>query len=140
MLDYGFFYDVARFLNEHCKGNYTEKEVACNAYEYMKNYEAFVYSEGKYGSEIKIIMKMLKKMNTDDANSYLYKIETSLQKGKGDYMFKVYCRSKAHKQWKPYSQPFIELDNALKCKEKCESRKLCDVHGNLIEYKVVEEK
>ena len=52
----------------------------------MKNYEAFVYSEGKYGSEIKIIMKMLKKMNTDDANSYLYKIETSLQKGKGDYM------------------------------------------------------
>mgnify|MGYP000866234352 FL=1 len=78
MLDYGFFYDVARFLNEHCKGNYTEKEVACNAYEYMKNYEAFVYSEGKYGSEIKIIIKMLKKMNTDDANSYLYKIETSL--------------------------------------------------------------
>lgn len=55
-------------------------------------------------------------------------------------MFKVYCRSKAHKQWEPYSQPFIELDNALKCKEKCESRKLCDVHGNLIEYKVVEEK
>ena len=55
-------------------------------------------------------------------------------------MFKVYCRSKAHKQWKPYSQPFIELSNALKCKEKCESRKICDVYGNLIEYKVVEEK
>ena len=54
-------------------------------------------------------------------------------------MFKVYCRSKAHKQWKPYSQPFIELSNALKCKEKCESRKICDVYGNLIEYKVVEE-
>ena len=55
-------------------------------------------------------------------------------------MFKVYCRSKVHKQWKPYSQPFIELSNALKCKEKCELRKICDVHGNLIEYKVVEEK
>ena len=25
-------------------------------------------------------------------------------------------------------------------KEKCESRKLCDAHGNLIEYKVVEMK
>ena len=37
-------------------------------------------------------------------------------------------------------EAFIELDNALKCKEKCESRKLCDVHGNLIEYKVIEEK
>lgn len=55
-------------------------------------------------------------------------------------MFKVYCRSKSHKQWKSYSQPFIELSNALKCKEKCESRKICDVYGNLIEYKVVEEK
>ena len=55
-------------------------------------------------------------------------------------MFKVYCRSKAHKQWKSYSQPFINLENAEKCKVKCESRKICDVHGNLIEYKVMEEK
>ena len=55
-------------------------------------------------------------------------------------IYKVYCRSKAHKQWKPYSQPFINKENAEKCKAKCESRKICDVHGNLIEYKVVEEK
>lgn len=54
-------------------------------------------------------------------------------------IYKVYCRSKAHKQWKPYSQPFINLENAEKCKVKCESRKICDVHGNLIEYKVMEE-
>lgn len=55
-------------------------------------------------------------------------------------MFKVYCRSKAHKKWEPYSQPFIQLENAEKCKVKCESRKLCDTCGNLIEYKIVEEK
>ena len=55
-------------------------------------------------------------------------------------MFKVYCRSKAHKQWKPYSQPFINLENAERCKAKCESRMICDTHGNLIEYKVMEEK
>ena len=55
-------------------------------------------------------------------------------------IYKVYCRSKAHKQWKPYSQPFINKENAEKCKEKCESRKIYDVHGNLIEYKVMEEK
>ena len=55
-------------------------------------------------------------------------------------MFKVYCRSKAHKKWVAYSQPFVDLDNANKCKQKCESRMLFDTHGNLIEYKVVEEK
>ena len=55
-------------------------------------------------------------------------------------MFKVYCRSKAHRQWKPYSQPFINKENAEKCKVKCESRRICDVHGNLIEYKIMEEK
>ena len=55
-------------------------------------------------------------------------------------MFKVYCRSKAHKQWKPYSQPFINTENAEKCKLKCESRRIYDIHGNLIEYKVMEEK
>ena len=53
-------------------------------------------------------------------------------------MFKVYCRSKAHKQWKEYSQPFIELDNAIACKEKAEKRRICDVFGNLIEYKVMQ--
>lgn len=53
-------------------------------------------------------------------------------------MFKVYCRSKAHKQWKEYSQPFIELDNAIACKEKAEKRRTCDVFGNLIEYKVMQ--
>lgn len=72
---------------------------------------------------------------TDGASKWIFHSER-----KSDHMFKVYCRSKAHKQWKPYSQPFIELSNALKCKEKCESRKICDVYGNLIEYKVVEEK
>ena len=55
-------------------------------------------------------------------------------------IYKVYCRSKAHKQWKPYSQPFINKENAEKCKVKCESRRICDIHGNLIEYKVMEEK
>lgn len=54
-------------------------------------------------------------------------------------MFKVYCRSKAHRMWSPYSQPFDEFEDALKCKEKCESRKTCDIHGNLIEYKIVGE-
>lgn len=53
-------------------------------------------------------------------------------------MFKVYCRSKAHKQWKEYSQPFIELDNAIACKEKAEKGRTCDVFGNLIEYKVMQ--
>lgn len=55
-------------------------------------------------------------------------------------MFKVYCKSKAHKQWNPYSQAFINIETAKKCKAKCESRMLCDVHGNLIEYKIVKEK
>lgn len=55
-------------------------------------------------------------------------------------IFKVFCRSKARKQWKPYSQPFINLENAEMCKVKCENRKMCDGHGNLIEYKVMEVK
>lgn len=53
-------------------------------------------------------------------------------------MFKVYCRSKEHKQWTEYSQPFVKLDNAVKCKEKAEKRKMQDIFGNLIEYKIME--
>ena len=54
-------------------------------------------------------------------------------------MFRVYYRSQIHQQWKPcLSEPFIALNDALKYKEKCESWKLCNIEGNLIEYKVVE--
>lgn len=53
-------------------------------------------------------------------------------------MFKVYCRSKDNKEWKEYSQPFVNLENAEKCKKRAEGRMVCDTYGNVVEYKIME--
>ena len=39
MLDYSFFYDLAKYCNDTWKGCFTEKEIAENAYEYLVSYE-----------------------------------------------------------------------------------------------------
>lgn len=38
-LEYSDFYDIASFLNEKAKRPYNEKEIACNAYDYLMDYE-----------------------------------------------------------------------------------------------------
>ena len=39
MLDYSFFYDLAKYCNDTWKGCFTEKEIAENEYEYLVSYE-----------------------------------------------------------------------------------------------------
>ena len=35
-MNYAFWYDIAKYANEAWKGNFTEREVAINAYEYKE--------------------------------------------------------------------------------------------------------
>lgn len=46
MLDYANFYDIAEYGNEHWKGKFSPKEVACNAYDYKVEY-ALSLTQGK---------------------------------------------------------------------------------------------
>ena len=39
MLEYADFYDIAEHGNENWKGNFTPKEIACNAYDYKVEYD-----------------------------------------------------------------------------------------------------
>ena len=43
------------------------------------------------------------------------------------------------KQWIAHSQPFMHMDSAIKCKERCESQKLRDSNGKLIKYTILTE-
>ena len=46
MLDYADFYNIAEYGNEHWKGKFSPKEVACNAYDYKVEY-ALSLTQGK---------------------------------------------------------------------------------------------
>ena len=38
-MDYSDFYDIAEYGNEHWKGSFTPREIACNAYDYKVEYD-----------------------------------------------------------------------------------------------------
>lgn len=84
MLDYKDFYNIAEYGNEHWKGNYTLKEVACNAYNYLCE---FRYS--KAGQEpthtIKELAKLLAEDGSDECKDWLYKIADELRLIDMDY-------------------------------------------------------
>ena len=44
MLEYTDFYDIAEYGNEHWKGSFTPREIACNAYEYKAEYDYSICS------------------------------------------------------------------------------------------------
>ena len=52
-------------------------------------------------------------------------------------MFKVFCNSKAHRKLQPYSKEYKTIEEAERCKQQAEERKILDIYGNLIKYKVV---
>ena len=58
-----------------------------------------------------------------------------------EYMriYRVYRRESTSKHWIAHSQPFMHMDSAIKCKERCESQKLRDSKGKLIKYTVLTE-
>lgn len=62
-MGYGFFYDIAEYGNENWKGNFTAKEVAQNAYDYLLDFE---YSCEK--KKLKYSTKELCRLLEDDGS------------------------------------------------------------------------
>ena len=58
-MDYGFWYDVACYANGAWKGNFTEKEVAENAYEYLCEWEE-TKAKGKMTYNLTELVGLLK--------------------------------------------------------------------------------
>lgn len=50
-------------------------------------------------------------------------------------MYQVYVKAKG-KKWVEYSEKFNNISEAKKCKEEAERRMTCDIHGNLLQYKI----
>lgn len=50
MLEYEDFYDIAVYANENWKGNYTEKEIAINAYIYYADFQWSKENDYEYSS------------------------------------------------------------------------------------------
>lgn len=60
-MEYGNFYDIAEYGNANWKGNFTPKEIACNAYDYLVEFE-----ESKARETVTPVIQELCKLLAED--------------------------------------------------------------------------
>lgn len=75
MLDYKDFYDVAEYGNEHWKGNYTPKEIACNAYDYKVEYDLSIIQGKPTGTMMELCRLICEDMDFTDYTDTALTIE-----------------------------------------------------------------
>lgn len=77
MLDYEFFYNIATYGNANWKGSYTPKEIACNAYDYLVEFEASKARE-TITSVIQELCKLLAEDGSEECKEWLYRMADEL--------------------------------------------------------------
>ena len=76
-MTYEDFYDIAVYGNENWNGSYTEKEVACNAYNYLVEFE-YSKAKEKVASIIQELCKLLAEDGSEECKDWLYKMADEL--------------------------------------------------------------
>lgn len=76
-MDYKDFYDMATYLNKERKGSFTQKEVACNAYDYTCEFRYSKRDEMPTHT-IKELAKLLAEDGSEDCKDWLYQIASEL--------------------------------------------------------------
>lgn len=78
-MTYEDFYDIAVYGNENWNGSYTEKEIACNAYNYLTDFE-YSKLEGGYHitTTIQELLILLDEDSSEEANYFATQIRREL--------------------------------------------------------------
>ena len=85
MINYEFFYDIATYGSENWKGNFTPKEIACNAYCYLCEFQTS--KEAETPTQImKSLYELLVEDGTEAALDWAYEIASELGLIDMDYM------------------------------------------------------
>lgn len=77
MIEYSDFYDIAEYGNEHWRGKFTPKEIACNAYDYLCDFE-WSKRNDVVALTIRELTKLLAQDGTEEAKHWLYQIADEL--------------------------------------------------------------
>ena len=76
-MEYTFWYDIASYCNAAFKGNFSEREIAENAYELKCEWDWSI-QHGKVGYGIIGLLAELRIDNTSKANQFVETIETEI--------------------------------------------------------------
>ena len=77
-MEFLFWYDVASYCNTAFKGNFSEREVAENAYELKCEWDWSI-QHGKVGYGIIGLLAELRMDNTDEVDQFIEAIESEIE-------------------------------------------------------------
>lgn len=76
-MDYADFYDIAVYGNEAWKGSFTQKEIACNSYDYVCDFEVSKANK-KLNHTIAELINLLKEDGTEECLEWVNRIEREI--------------------------------------------------------------
>ena len=76
-MTYEDFYDIAEYGNTNWDGSYTQREIACNAYDYLVEFETSKAKE-KVSPIIQELCKLLAEDGSEECKEWLYRIADEL--------------------------------------------------------------
>lgn len=77
-MEYSDFYDIAVYGNEAWKGSFSNKEVACNAYEYKMDFD-YSKESGSLASTIYELLLLLDQDNSEETKEWARRIREELK-------------------------------------------------------------
>ena len=85
MIDFRFFYDIALYGSENWKGNFTPREIACNAYTYLCEFQTSKETE-EPTQIIKSLYELLVEDGSEECLDWAYEIASELGLIDMDYL------------------------------------------------------
>ena len=76
-MEYGNFYDIAEYGNQNWKGFFSPKEIACNAYDYLCEFNASK-EQAKPTHTIQELCKLLKEDGSEECLEWALQIEEEI--------------------------------------------------------------
>lgn len=76
-MDFADFYDIAVYSNANWKGGFTQKEIACNAYDYTCEFR-YSRRDGKPTRTIIELLKLLKEDGNEECSEWARQIEEGI--------------------------------------------------------------
>lgn len=76
-MTYEDFYDITEYGNTNWDGSYTQREVACNAYNYLIEFEASKAKE-EISPIIQELCKLLAEDGSEECKEWLYRMANEL--------------------------------------------------------------
>lgn len=78
-LTYEDFYDIAEYGNANWKGCFTPREIACNAYDYLVDFEQSKAKGGYHiSSTIQELLRLLDEDGSEESNHFATQIRKEL--------------------------------------------------------------